>query len=147
MRRYLPALLVALVLAGSAVISVTGYIHNAAEVEKLRKEMAAQRATIDALKAETPTPEVAIVVNKANKQGDVRTFGTAAMWPYCITYRIAGSTEESCRFFIGPPSNGSEGFPGATAQGRAIVDCWTPVRVGGPIPECWQIGSPTTNIR
>jgi len=127
-------------------LTLLGCRGDHSEVEQLRAEVIAQGHAIDALKSATP-PTMAVVVNKANKQGEAKSFGSQMMWSYCITYQIAGSTQESCRPFFTLPSNGVEIFPGFAAQGQAIIQCWTPIKVGDAIPECWQIGSPTTDIR
>lgn len=132
-----------------------------AEITALRLEVAAlagrQDATgrevdalakrVDALASDAASPvdvaTTAIVVSKRVRLDETvfipdqagKVIGSSI--PYCVTYVIAGVTDETCEAAYGF----DEERPGdpLAAQGRFVRNCWNnETRIAEPLPDCWN---------
>jgi len=99
------------------------------EIESLRQEVAALRSTTVAA-----TPEQPIVVNKDATPNLAKSIDTV---PYCITYRVAGVTQTSCKdIWIDFPDRV---LPAQLrVQSAAVGECWGRARTGDVLPEGWR---------
>ena len=114
-------------------VLAVGCSNNNDEVERLRKE-------VDALKAATPAVEQPIVLNRLVKPLEQQ--GYVGTQPFCVTYRLAGTSTERCRtatYYLGSgPVPDNEFWKGLLDTTKRINDCYNAVRVGDVLPDCWR---------
>ena len=85
-------------------------------------------------RAATPAREAVTVISKTLKAPTELPAGLGSVLQHCVTFRVAGATEEKCKPFRDAPNLADT----VKATNKAVTDCWTPIKVGDELPDCWR---------